>query len=162
MKKVLIAAVLTTAPFLAIGDDSGVAKEGKWLMSKEENKLTDKVDIYGMLSASKGRGSLIIRCKNNTTDAYFSIDSYLGSDDSTAITTRIDGAKPVKSSWVMGEGGDAAFPPKALSFIKSLHGKKELIVGYRPYGKSQLISEFDLSGIDNVIDGVSAACGWKM
>ncbi len=161
MKKVLISILLSTVPLVAVAEGD-YRDEGNWFIKKETNKLTDKTDVYAMLSPSSGSGTLFLRCANNKTEAFLSVDNYLGSGYGTPITTRIDGGKPIKSSWSMGEGGDAAFAPKSLVFIKSINGKKELIIGYSPYGKSQVIAEFNLNGIDKVASEISVACGWKM
>lgn len=161
MKKVIVGALLGIVSVSAVADGD-YRDEGQWMIKKESNKLTDKTDVYAMLRPSSGSGTLFLRCENNKTEAFLSVNEYLGSSYGTTVTTRIDGGKPIKSSWVMGEGGDSAFSPKSLSFIKSINGKKELIIGYSPYGKSQVIAEFDLNGINDVASEVSAACGWKL
>lgn len=161
MKKIIVGAFLVVVSVSAVADGD-YRDEGRWMIKKESNKLTDKTDVYAMLMPSSGSGTLFLRCENNKTEAFLSVNDYLGSSYGTSVTTRIDGGKPIKSSWVMGEGGDSAFAPKAVSFIKSINGKKELIIGYSPYGKSQVIAEFDLNGIGKVAGEVSAACGWKL
>ncbi|OBU04741.1 hypothetical protein [Morganella psychrotolerans] len=161
MRKIIVGVLIGAMPLVAAADGA-YRDEGEWMIKINTNKLTDKADVYGMLHSSSGGGTLFIRCENNKTEAFLSIDDYLGSGYNTGVTTRIDGGKPIKSSWTMGEGGDAAFAPKAVSFIKSINGKKGLIIGYSPYGKSQVIAEFDLNGIDKVAGEVSAACGWKL
>ncbi|MEB7910347.1 type VI secretion protein, partial [Escherichia coli] len=63
--------------------------------------------------------SLVLRCSDNKTDAYLSFNDYMGSDN-PRITVRLDGGKPVKSVWGGGEGGDSAFAPQPIQFIKTL------------------------------------------
>lgn len=135
---------------------------GDWLISKEENKLTDKTDYYATLPAKDRDVALILRCQNNTTEAYLSMRDYMGGGYSSKVTLRLDKEKPVHQSWGMGESGTSLFAPKAVSFIKSLTGKSNLITGYSPYGKSQVIAEFNLENIDTVAKEISSACNWKL
>lgn len=135
---------------------------GDWSINKEENKLTDKTDYYAILSAKDQNVSLILRCQNNKTEAYLSMEDYMGSGYGSKVTIRADKGKPVSQSWGIGEGGTSLFAPKATTFIKSLIGKKSLIAGYSPYGKSQLVAEFNIENVDVVAKEISSACGWNL
>lgn len=48
MKKILLISVLSLSSSVFAAD---YQKVGDWLVSKEENKLTDKIDYYAILSA---------------------------------------------------------------------------------------------------------------
>lgn len=135
---------------------------GDWSIKKEENKLTDKTDYFAILSAKDQDVSLILRCQNNSTEAFLSMEDYMGSGYGSKVTIRADKGKPVSQTWGIGEGGTSLFAPKAVTFIKSLTGKSNLITGYSPYGKSQLIAEFNLEKIDTVAKEISSACNWKL
>ncbi|EOX9818868.1 MULTISPECIES: type VI secretion system-associated protein TagO [Providencia] len=137
-------------------------KLGDWLINKEENKLTDKTDYYAMLSADDHDVALFLRCQNNKTEAYLAMEDYMGGGYSSKVALRLDKGKTVHQSWGMGEGGTSLFAPNAVSFIKSLTGKSNLITGYSPYGKSQVIAEFNLDNIDVVAKEISSACNWKL
>ncbi|WP_252496648.1 type VI secretion system-associated protein TagO [Escherichia coli] len=104
--------------------------------------------------------SLVLRCSDNKTDAYLSFNDYMGSDN-PRITVRLDGGKPVKSAWGGGEGGDSAFAPQPIQFIKTLAKHKKAIFGFEPYGSTMQVVEFDLSEIDKVVEKISQSCNWK-
>ncbi|PHM67154.1 hypothetical protein Xsto_00433 [Xenorhabdus stockiae] len=48
---------------------SDMPKLGKWDITKEVNKLTDKIDYFAVLSSENGEEALVLRCENNTTEA---------------------------------------------------------------------------------------------
>ncbi|MBD2803710.1 hypothetical protein ID855_03100 [Xenorhabdus sp. ZM] len=135
---------------------------GKWFITKEVNKLTDKVDYFAVLSPESGEGALVLRCGNNRTEAYLATDEYLGIDDYTKVTFRIDKKNAITESWVMGGGNDSAFAPSPVGFIKKIYGKQNVIFGYKPYGKTQIVVEFKIDHINEVAKEISTACGWKL
>ncbi|MBI6548620.1 type VI secretion system-associated protein TagO [Xenorhabdus lircayensis] len=135
---------------------------GKWFITKEVNKLTDKVDYFAVLSPEGGEGALVLRCKDNITEAYLATDEYLGSEDYTKVTFRIDKKNVVTEYWVMGGGGDSAFAPSSVKFIKKIYDKQNVIFGYKPYGKTQIVAEFKIDHINEVAKEISKACGWKL
>ncbi|MDE9467258.1 hypothetical protein KKJ26_18360, partial [Xenorhabdus bovienii] len=106
--------------------------------------------------------SLVLRCGNNTTEAYLATDEYLGGGDYTKVTFRIDKQNAITENWVMGGSNDTAFAPIPVKFIKKIYGKQNIIIGYKPYGKTQIIAEFKINHINEVAKKVSEACGWKL
>ncbi|HEM8199895.1 TPA: hypothetical protein U2M28_003960 [Providencia stuartii] len=159
MKKVFLVLSLLLSCSVSAADYEDL---GDWSIKKENNKLTDKTDYFAILLAKDKDVALILRCKNNKTDAFLSMEDYMGSNYGSTVTTRIDKGKPISQTWGIGGGGTTLFAPKAVSFIKSLTGKSNLITGYSPYGKSQVIAEFNLDNIDVVAKEISSACGWKL
>lgn len=141
---------------------------GAWFMKSETNKMTDQTDFVALNRSPDSYNkdgldretTLVFRCSNNKTDAYLSFHDYMGIDD-PRITIRLDGGKPTKKTWGGAEGGDAAFAPQAIKFIKELSKHKKAIFGFEPYGSTMQVVEFDLTGIDQVVKKVSTACKWK-
>ncbi len=141
---------------------------GSWYVKKKENKMTDSKDFIAVTSTKdiytkqgiERDTSLVLRCMENETSAYLSMNDYLG-NEAPRITIRFDDGKPKKNSWKAAEGGDAAFSPNPVSFIKELSKHKKLIAGFEPYGSTMQIVEFDLSGIDKVADEIASSCKWK-
>lgn len=166
MKKVL-ATILCLTSFCTAANE--MQEEGAWYFKKQINKMTDKTDMVASTSTRdvytknsiERSSSLVIRCKENKTDAYLSLDDYLGTSD-PRITIRFDDGKPVKQRWLGAEGGDAAFAPNATSFIKDLAKHKKVIIGFEPYGSVMKAVEFDLTGTDKVAAQIAEACNWKM
>ncbi|SFU43932.1 type VI secretion system-associated protein TagO [Xenorhabdus koppenhoeferi] len=145
---------------------SSIASEhqdlGKWFITKEVNKLTDKVDYFAVLSPEGGDGALVLRCVNDTTEAYLATDEYLGGGDYTKVTFRIDKQNAITENWVMGGSNDTAFSPIPVKFIKKIYGKQNIVIGYKPYGKTQVIAEFKINHINEVAKEISEACNWKL
>ncbi|WP_270993983.1 hypothetical protein [Klebsiella pneumoniae] len=59
------------------------------------------------------------------------------------------------------EGGEAAFSPKAIPFIKDISSHKKMILGFEPYGSTMQVVEFDLTGADSIAKEISSSCKWK-
>ncbi|MBD2826696.1 hypothetical protein [Xenorhabdus szentirmaii] len=159
MKKLLLA-LACLLPLASTASEH--QKLGKWLISKDINKLTDKVDYFAVLSPEDGEGALVLRCKDNTTEAYLATDEYLGSGDYTKVTLRIDKKNVITESWVMGGSSDSAFAPSPVRFIKKIYDKQNVIFGYKPYGKTQIVAEFKIDHINEVAKEISEACNWKL
>ncbi|PHM21969.1 hypothetical protein [Xenorhabdus ehlersii] len=159
MKKLLLVFVCLL-PFAATASE--YQNLGKWFIIKEVNKLTDQVDYFASLSPEDGEGALVLRCGKNTTEAYIATDEYLGSEDYTKVTFRIDKQNVITENWEIGGSNDTAFAPKPLKFIRKIYGKQNIIVGYKPYGKIQIVAEFKIDHINEVVKEVSKACGWKL
>ncbi|MBD2799508.1 hypothetical protein ID854_03280 [Xenorhabdus sp. M] len=160
MKKLLLALVVCVFPLTSVASE--YQKLGKWLITKDVNKLTDKVDYFAVLSPEDGEGALVLRCVNNTTEAYLATDEYLGNGDYTKVTFRIDKKNLITENWVMGGGNDSAFAPSPVKFIKRIYGKQNVIFGYKPYGKTQIIAEFKTDHINEIAKEISEACNWKL
>ncbi|MDC9588354.1 type VI secretion system-associated protein TagO [Xenorhabdus sp. XENO-10] len=159
MKNILVVASLLLSSSVFA---SNYEKLGDWSVRKEENKLTDQTDYYAILPATDRDVSLVLRCQNNKTEAYLSMKDYMGGGHGSKVTLRLDKGKPIVQTWGMGERGTSLFAPKSLQLIQSLVGKKNMIVGYEPYGKSQTIAEFNIDNIDVIATSISSACNWKM
>ncbi|MBN5380638.1 hypothetical protein JY552_04605 [Serratia marcescens] len=166
MRKVL-AFIVCFACFGAAAND--MQSEGSWFFKTKVNKMTDTTDMVASNATkdvytrqgSERYTSLVLRCKENETDAYISVYDYLGSGE-PRITVRFDDGKPVKQTWNSSEGGSAAFSPNAISFIKELAKHKKVIIGFEPYGSTMQAVEFDLSGTDKVAAKIAESCNWKL
>lgn len=166
MKKTILALCVAAIPLVSTGAE--YVTEGSWQVKKEENKMTDMTDVVAINRSPdvytrqgiERSTSMVIRCKENNTEAYLSVSEYLGSDD-PVVTVRFDGGKPQKRTWTGAEGGEAAFSNKAVSFIKEMSSHKKMIVGFEPYGSTMQVVEFDLTGIDSIAAEISSACKWK-
>lgn len=165
MKKIAMAALLGCLSTTASAE---VVNIGAWSAKSETNKMTDETDYVALNTSSDTYNkdgssrdtTLVLRCSSNKTEAYLSFDDFMGSRD-PVVTLRLDGGKPTKKTWSGGEGGDAAFAPQAIQFIKELSKHKKAIFGFEPYGSTMQIVEFDLTGIDKVAEKLASSCKWK-
>ncbi|CAH5983391.1 TPA: type VI secretion system-associated protein TagO [Klebsiella pneumoniae] len=166
MKKTILALFIVSMPLVSIAAE--YVTEGAWQVKKEQNKMTDNTDVVAINRSPdvytrqgiERSTSLVIRCKENKTEAYLSVSEYMGSDD-PVVTVRLDGGKAQKRTWSGAEGGEAAFSTKPVSFIKEISSHKKMIVGFEPYGSTMQVVEFDLTGIDSIAKEVGNACKWK-
>lgn len=167
MKNTILAFFILAAPLASYGAE--FVTEGAWQVKKEENKMTDNTDVVAINRSSdvymrqgiERSTSLVVRCKENKTEAYLSVSEYMGSDD-PVVTIRLDGGKPQKRTWSGAEGGEAAFSSKPVAFIKEIASHKKMIVGFEPYGSTMQVVEFDLTGMDTIAKEIANACKWKI
>lgn len=146
--------------------------KGKWLVSDKISPIDDSKSVYLELIADspissgykKSIPSLHIRCKEKQTDFFIDFDVFLGSDSITP-TTRIDSEKAIKNLiWALSTDHNAMFyngsSKKVIAFIKSLINKNKLFVQVTPYSESPVNTTFDLTGLDEAIKPLRAACNW--
>jgi type VI secretion system VasI family protein len=104
---------------------------------------------------------LILRCKNQTTEAAFSTQyNYLGYK-SVDVELRINDQSPIKEVWKASMNGRAAFAPDAVAFIQSLpdNGKLSIRTTRSTDGKMKE-GNFNLGAVSEVRDKISKACDW--
>lgn len=159
MKNIILTVLLFTS-FSVIGSEN--ISLGKWIITKEENKLTDKIDYFAILPPESGDGALVLRCVDNKTDVFLATDDFISLDDYSKVTIRIDGKKAYTERWEIGGDNDTLFPLNPIQFIKKINNSNKLIIGYKPYSRTQAVSEFKIDHIDEVSKSVSKYCGWKL
>jgi type VI secretion system VasI family protein len=104
---------------------------------------------------------LILRCKNQTTEAAFSTQyNYLGYK-SVEVELRINEQNPIKEVWKASMNGRAAFAPDAVAFIQSLpdNGRLSIKTTRSNDGKVKEAS-FNLGSVSEVRDKIAKACDW--
>jgi hypothetical protein len=105
---------------------------------------------------------LILRCKDQTTEAAFSTQfNYLGSR-SIDVELRINDEKPFKQVWKASIDGRAAFAPNAVAFIQSLpdNGKLSIRTTRTNDGKIKE-AYFNLGAVSEVRNKIAKACDWS-
>jgi hypothetical protein len=102
---------------------------------------------------------LILRCKEQTTEAAFSTQyNYLGYR-SVDVQLRINDQNPIKEVWKASMNGRAAFAPDAITFIQSLpdNGKLSIKATRSTDGKVKE-GKFDLGAVSEVRGKIAKAC----
>ena len=146
---------------------------GKWVVGTYTDPLDDSILTGATLAADSGEGmngdpvGLDIICLEGLTGLGISWGSYLGMDDPD-VTYRIDDAPAETRQWTISstdyEG--TFFPyssrkdPSTLAFIQKLMEADQLIARVDPYMGASITAIFDLTGIENALEEVRAACGW--
>ena len=103
---------------------------------------------------------LILRCKEQTTEAAFSTKyNYLGSR-TVDVQLRINDKNPIKEVWKASIDGRAAFAPDAVAFIQSLPDNAKLSIRTtRPDGKVKE-GNFNLGAVSEIRSKIAHACDW--
>jgi len=103
---------------------------------------------------------LILRCKDQTTEAAFSTKyNYLGSR-SVDVQLRINAEKPFNEVWKASIDGRAAFASDAVEFIRMLPDNAKLfITTSRPDGKTKE-ANFNLGNVSDIRNKIAHACDW--
>jgi hypothetical protein len=104
---------------------------------------------------------LILRCKEQTTEAAFSTQyNYLGYR-SVDVQLRINDQNPIKEVWKASMNGRAAFAPDAITFIQSLpdNGKLSIKTTRSTDGKVKE-GKFDLAAVSEARNKIAKACDW--
>ena len=104
---------------------------------------------------------LILRCKDQTTEAAFSTQyNYLGYK-SVDVELRINDQNPIKEIWKASMNGRAAFAPDAMAFIQSLpdNGKLSIKTTRSTDGKIKE-ANFNLGAVSEVRNKIAKACDW--
>jgi hypothetical protein len=104
---------------------------------------------------------LILRCKDQITEAAFSTQyNYLGSK-SVDVQLRINDQKPIKEVWKPSLNGRAAFAPDAIAFIQSLPDNAKLSIK-ATRGTDGKVKEgnFNLGAVSEVRNKIAKACDW--
>lgn len=142
---------------------------GKWKVRMETSPIDDSKNAYASIDAnetipsmiSRVRPSLMLRCKEKTTEAYITWNVFIGTDE-TDVLTRLDSETAVKSAWSISTDHEATFyGGNDISFIKQLFGHRKFLAQVTPYGESPVIVTFDVAGIEEAVKPLQSACGWK-
>lgn len=144
---------------------SGLTKVGNWVVFRGTSKMDDSKRFSALLLPPDGEFDkdpvLSLSCQENSTRALIAWEVFLGSQDTVKVQYRID-KKPAKTeSWPMATDNKSTFAPRDIAFAKSLRGAKSLIARVNTYSQGRRTAEFDLTGVDEVLDELAATCNWK-
>jgi Type VI secretion system VasI, EvfG, VC_A0118 len=107
-----------------------------------------------------GDAALILRCREQRTEAAFSTrDTYLG-DETVTVRYRIDLQEPVKEVWRSSMNGRAAFVPHPVDFIRTLPDRGRIFIRAITADGSNKDANFQLSGVSEIRDKVARTCNW--
>jgi Type VI secretion system VasI, EvfG, VC_A0118 len=134
------------------------ASEGNWQI--EESKSPTDGSSQVVAANLVGDTVLILRCKEQTTEAAFSTKyNYLGSR-TVDVTLRINDDKSFKQVWKASIDGRAAFASDAVEFIRMLPDKAKLFIRIsRSDGKTKE-ANFNLGNVSDIRNKIAHACDW--
>jgi type VI secretion system protein VasI len=148
-------------------------RSGKWTVSQDTSAMDDSKGVTFSLEGENPivawlkiqTPTLIVRCKEKRTDVYMvtgtaaSVES--GDVEGHTVRVRFDGAAAQRQRWSQSTNNEALFAPNAVQMARSIAKAKIVRFEFTPFNASPAIATFDVSGFDQHIGRVAAACGWK-
>jgi hypothetical protein len=107
-----------------------------------------------------GDAALILRCRDQRTEAAYSTQSTFLGDNAVTIRYRINAENPIKEIWSASMNGRAAFAPNPLDFIRALPDGGRVFIRALAADGTNKDTNFILSGVSEVRDKVGRACNW--
>jgi type VI secretion system protein VasI len=153
-----------------------VPVDAKWRVRKEKSAMTDTTDIF-MEVASEGthlcraygnapsKIFFMARCMENTTSVIVYGDCHLASgfQGYGEVTYRIDDEEAQDQAFEASTDNSALglwSGGRAIPFLTDLLGKDQIILRFTPFNMSPVEATFNISGIDDAIAPLRAACSW--
>ena len=132
--------------------------DGNWQI--EESKSPPDGSPQIVAANLVGDTVLILRCKDQSTEAAFSTKyNYLGYK-TVDVELRINDQSPIKEVWKASMNGRAAFAPDAVAFFQSLPDNGKLSIRtIRSDGKVKE-GKFNLGAVSEVRNKIAHACDW--
>ena len=134
------------------------ANEGNWSIEESKSRTDGSPQIVA--ANLVGDTVLILRCKDQITEAAFSTTyNWLGSR-TVDVTLQINDEKPLKEVWKASMDGRAAFASNAEEFIRKLPDNAKLFIRTtRSDGKTKE-AHFDLGNLSDIRKKIARACDW--
>ncbi len=108
-----------------------------------------------------GDAALILRCREERTEAAFSTkDTYLGAENVT-IRYRINQQEPIKAVWRSSVSGRAAFAPEPEDFIRALPENGRVFIRAIAANGNNKDVNFQLAGVSEIREKIARACNWR-
>lgn len=142
---------------------------GKWESTTSISPIDDSKTVVLRLPADepvpvqsgrKDTPTLYLRCKEKHTEAYVVWNTFVGATEVRA-TYRFDKEKAIRRNWDVSTSADTVLIPRPIDAIREMMKRKSLLVELTPYGENPSHTTFTLSGLENVIEPLQEACGWK-
>jgi type VI secretion system VasI family protein len=134
-------------------------KQANWSIDESESPTNGSPQVVAANLVNDT--VLILRCKEQATEAAFSTKyNYLGFK-SVDVQLRINDQNLIKQVWRASMDGRAAFASDAIAFIQSLpdNGKLSIRTTRSPDGKMKEGS-FNLGAVSEVRNKIAKACDW--
>lgn len=151
------------------------APTGKWQVQTEISPIDDSKNVYIIVDAneevrgwmSRSTPSLVIRCKENSTDLYFNVGMQVDTDrigsgaaQFSDVTLRLDKEKAFVTEMSHSTDGKALFAHNPIDLIKAFFGKSVLLFRFTPFNASPVTTSFDITSLAQAIKPLRKACHW--
>jgi hypothetical protein len=109
------------------------------------------------------RPSLVVRCSARTTQAFVYTGSPMKIEpqaEGKSVTVGLD-SEPMKTErWPDSDDHDALFAPDGAAFAGRLVHAQTLRFGYSPHNANDVVAQFHVTGLAELIEPVAKECGW--
>ena len=111
------------------------------------------------------RASLVVRCTARNLEAFVVTGSPMKIEprvDGKTVSVSMDGEPVRTQQWIDSDDHTAVFAPDAAAFVQRLRAARTFDFGYSPHNSSDVVSRFNVSGIDALIGAASKECGTRI
>lgn len=151
-----------------------ISISSKWSVSENLSPMDDSKTVTLHLESSEpiqnryrgvSAADLYIRCQEKTTALYFVYaDNFLSSIQGYGqVTYRVDDKPSAKKNMTESTDNKALglwSGGASIPFVKSMFGGENLVVRITPFNESPVTAQFQISGLEDAIKPLRAACGW--
>jgi hypothetical protein len=155
------------APSRATPDAADTARfgQGSWVVSLGKSPSDETPQLVAALEALGGKGALVFRCQQGRTDAYVTLQAYVGAAQPLPVSYTINNGQEIATRWLPAKDGNALFVPTAalaIEFIRSLPPEATLALTIHDFvGRGELF-QFKLGPISDLRDKMADVCGWPI
>ncbi len=155
MDKILALSIVGAAYLVA---STAASAQPTWSIVESKSPTDDSPEVSAGLVV--GDAALILRCREQKTEAAFSTkDTYLG-DQPVTIRFRINSQDPIKEIWRPSANGRAAFAPKPEDFIRALPDSGRVFIRALTAAGEIKDTNFILFGVSEIRGKIGSACKW--
>jgi len=108
--------------------------------------------------------ALVVRCASRTTETFVYARSPMKIEpnvDGKTVTVSVDDEPARTERWSNSEDRLALFAPDGAAFAERLMHARTLRFGYSPHNSSDVVAQFSVAGLAEVMEPVARECGWK-
>jgi len=152
-------ALLMTIALSLFGVSPTPSTAAGWSTIESKSPSDESSQVGGALVV--GDAALILRCREQKTEAAYSTqDTDLG-DDSVTVRYRINSDEPMKEMWRSSANTFAAFAPKPEGFIRALPANGRVFIRALTADGRNKDTNFILSGVSEIRETIARACHWS-
>ena len=107
-----------------------------------------------------GDAALILRCREQRTEAAFSTENTDLGEEFVKVRYRIDLNEPIQQAWRSSINGRAAFAPEPMDLIRALPDNGRIFIRAVASDGSNKDTNFIISGTSAIRDKIARACNW--
>jgi len=108
------------------------------------------------------RAALVVRCTSQAIEAFVVTGSPMKIEprvDGKTVTISVDGEPVRTEQWSDSDDHTAVFAPDPAALVQRLRKGRALGFGYSPHNSSDVVAQFNVSGLDELIAAASKECG---